>query len=108
MGSCEVMTLRAVDGSYAPGGRFFSDPDLPQDNHLFDFGVPSLDLVNGLALGYLSHYNGCKSSRLRILEKGYLLTSFDIQYVNVFVVVMIILTISVNVSSCFDVSICTI
>jgi amino acid permease len=58
-----VMTLRAVDGTYAPGGRFYSAPDLPEDSHMFDFGAPSLDLVNGLALGYLSHYNGCKYYR---------------------------------------------
>jgi amino acid permease len=63
-----VMVLRALDGSYAAGGLYFADvpktlaPDVPT-NHLFGFGMQSLSLVNGLAIAFLAHYNGCKYYR---------------------------------------------
>eukprot|EP00928_Gymnodinium_smaydae_P003485 TRINITY_DN11246_c0_g1_i1.p1 TRINITY_DN11246_c0_g1~~TRINITY_DN11246_c0_g1_i1.p1 ORF type:complete len:650 (+),score=74.55 TRINITY_DN11246_c0_g1_i1:48-1952(+) len=63
-----VMVLRLCDGSYAIGGKYYNDlpvgltPKVPS-NHLLGFGIPSLALVNGLALAFLSHYNGCKYYR---------------------------------------------
>lgn len=63
-----VMVARAADGSYARGGRFFADlkpelaPKVP-DDHLYGFGLPSLALLNALAVAFLSHYNGCKYYR---------------------------------------------
>jgi len=61
-----VMVIRCCDGSYAHGGRYYSNlavkPDVP-DSHAYDFGPTSLVLVNMLAMGYLAHYNGCKYYR---------------------------------------------
>mmetsp|Transcript_82726 Transcript_82726/g.208162 ORF Transcript_82726/g.208162 Transcript_82726/m.208162 type:complete len:630 (+) Transcript_82726:56-1945(+) len=63
-----VMVVRAVDGTYREGGKYFAHvpqalaPNVPT-HHLFDFGLPSLGLVNALALAFLSHYNGCKYYR---------------------------------------------
>jgi amino acid permease len=63
-----VIVLRSFDGSYAPGGHFYvelpvaSKPSVPQ-GHLFQFGLPSLVLINALAMGFLPHYNGCKYYR---------------------------------------------
>jgi len=62
------MVLRALDGSYVAGGLYFADvpkalaPDVPT-NHLYGFGMQSLSLVNGLAIAFLAHYNGCKYYR---------------------------------------------
>jgi sodium-coupled neutral amino acid transporter 11 len=62
------MVVRCFDGSYAAGGRFFKEqPAAPaqivQQGHLWNFGIGSLVLVNALAMGFLSHYNGCKYYR---------------------------------------------
>mmetsp|Transcript_12742 Transcript_12742/g.20625 ORF Transcript_12742/g.20625 Transcript_12742/m.20625 type:complete len:588 (+) Transcript_12742:49-1812(+) len=63
-----VICYRKFDGSYLPGGHFFADlpvdsqPSVPHD-HLFQFGLPSLVLVNALLMGFLPHYNGCKYYR---------------------------------------------
>jgi len=63
-----VMTTRWLDGSYVEGGKYYGDlekeflPNVPAD-HLFDIGLPSLALVNSLALGFLTHYNACKYYR---------------------------------------------
>lgn len=61
-----VMCLRAIDGSYARHGQYFEGLEHPPDvptSHMLDFGLSSLLLVNFLAMGYLSHYNGCKYYR---------------------------------------------
>jgi len=63
------MCCRAADGSYKEGGAFFADlsaelrPKPPADDHLWTIGPPSLALVNGLALAFIAHYNGCKYYR---------------------------------------------
>merc|ERR1719316_1135750 len=61
------MVVRCFDGSYAAGGRFAkAQPTTPaqvQGGHLWNFGIGSLVLVNALAMGFLSHYNGCKYYR---------------------------------------------
>jgi len=63
-----IMCLRATDGSYEKGGYFYKDlaptlrPQVPE-NHLWDFGLSSLALVNMLAMAFLTHYNGCKYYR---------------------------------------------
>jgi len=63
-----AMVWRMCDGTYAPGGRFYADleatmrPVVPSD-HLFDFGMGSLVLVNSLGVAFLSHYNACKYYR---------------------------------------------
>jgi len=63
-----VMVLRCLDGSYAEGGSYYSDlepafaPNVPS-THLWEIGLPSLTLVNALALGFLTHYNACKYYR---------------------------------------------
>merc|ERR1712032_479590 len=50
-----VMVWRMCDGTYAPGGKFYVDlepamrPAVPS-NHLFDFGMGSLVLVNSLGV----------------------------------------------------------
>mmetsp|Transcript_37538 Transcript_37538/g.108152 ORF Transcript_37538/g.108152 Transcript_37538/m.108152 type:complete len:441 (+) Transcript_37538:1103-2425(+) len=63
-----LMVGRAMDGTYSPGGRYHGDlpsslaPNVPS-SHLLGFGVPSLVLLNTLAVAFLSHYNGCKYYR---------------------------------------------
>lgn len=60
------MCYRAADGSYAEDGVFWEQlhekPDVPEKRWL-GFGTDSLILVNFLAMGFLSHYNGCKYYR---------------------------------------------
>jgi sodium-coupled neutral amino acid transporter 11 len=68
LGTALAMVVRCFDGSYAAGGRFFKEqPAAPaqivQQGHLWNFGIGSLVLVNALAMGFLSHYNGCKYYR---------------------------------------------
>mmetsp|Transcript_99736 Transcript_99736/g.281562 ORF Transcript_99736/g.281562 Transcript_99736/m.281562 type:complete len:472 (-) Transcript_99736:90-1505(-) len=60
-----VMGVRCFDGSYADGGKFYGADvvALPDDSHMMDFGLSSLLLVNGLAVAFLCHYNGCKYYR---------------------------------------------
>merc|ERR1719222_1401982 len=60
------MIYRWADGSYAQGGKYYgADTYKSADdgNHLWAFGMPSLLLVDGLAVAFLSHYNGCKYYR---------------------------------------------
>eukprot|EP00448_Togula_jolla_P041404 CAMPEP_0170637820 /NCGR_PEP_ID=MMETSP0224-20130122/38647_1 /TAXON_ID=285029 /ORGANISM="Togula jolla, Strain CCCM 725" /LENGTH=544 /DNA_ID=CAMNT_0010967789 /DNA_START=19 /DNA_END=1653 /DNA_ORIENTATION=- len=63
-----VMVLRCVDGTYGTKGLYTGDiapylaPEVP-DDHMMNFGLPSLVLVNMLALGFLAHYNACKYTR---------------------------------------------
>jgi len=63
-----VMIVRAVDGTYAPGGIYYRTlhvelrPDVPA-SHLWAFGLPALSLVNSLAIAFLAHYNACKYYR---------------------------------------------
>jgi sodium-coupled neutral amino acid transporter 11 len=67
LGTAVVMVVRCFDGSYAAGGRFFKEQPAAraqvQGGHLWNFGIGSLVLVNALAMGFLSHYNGCKYYR---------------------------------------------
>merc|ERR1719375_219733 len=67
LGTAVVMVVRCFDGSYGAGGRFFKEqpaaPAQVQGGHLWNFGIGSLVLVNALAMGFLSHYNGCKYYR---------------------------------------------
>merc|ERR1719261_1709283 len=67
LGTAVAMVVRCFDGSYAVGGRFFKEqPAVPaqvQGGHLWNFGIGTLVLVNALAMGFLSHYNGCKYYR---------------------------------------------
>jgi len=58
-----MMAVRKGDGSYAPGGEFFTEAPPDKGSHLFTFGISSLLLVNGLAVAFLCHYNGCKYYR---------------------------------------------
>jgi sodium-coupled neutral amino acid transporter 11 len=62
-----VMCARMFDGSYAPGGQFYEEmPKLAPAAPLsqwFEFGLPSLVLMNALAMAFLPHYNGCKYYR---------------------------------------------
>lgn len=62
-----VMVYRHLDGSYLPQGRFGSLPEVlvleGTEPHLSNMGLSSLLLVNGLAVAFLSHYNGCKYYR---------------------------------------------
>jgi len=62
------MIARAVDGSYQEGGRFFADLDpmlTPQvpPQHISQFSMSSLVLINTFAMAFLSHYNGNKYYR---------------------------------------------
>jgi len=63
-----VMVTRTIDGSYAPGGAFYDSAKMPTEplvvsDHMMQFGIPSLTLVNNLAMAFLAHYNGCKYYR---------------------------------------------
>lgn len=62
-----MMVYRSLDGSYDPDGEFGSTAEVavPEttESHLFNMGLSSLLLVNGLAVAFLSHYNGCKYYR---------------------------------------------
>lgn len=66
--TASVMVWRAVDGSYAEGGKYFNDmsarlaPAVPS-SHMFDFSMGSLKLLNYFAVAFLAHYNGCKYYR---------------------------------------------
>lgn len=61
-----LMVLRAVDGTYASGGKYFQymphEPYVPR-HHFFEFGIESIHLVNYLALAFLAHCNACKYYR---------------------------------------------
>jgi len=58
-----MMVFRYFNGDYFPGGQYYTMPRQSNGYHLFDFGAPSLLLVNGLAVAFLCHYNGCKYYR---------------------------------------------
>lgn len=63
-----IMILRAVDGTYAPGGKYFEYlPKHPTTyipkHHLFEYGFESINLVNYLVMAFLAHCNGCKYYR---------------------------------------------
>jgi len=58
-----MMTIRYADGSYADGGVYFSESPPPAGDHSMTLGPKSLLLVNGLAVAFLCHYNGCKYYR---------------------------------------------
>jgi amino acid permease len=58
-----MMVIRYSDGSYAPGGEYFTKAPPPAGDHTWTLGASSLLLVNGLAVAFLCHYNGCKYYR---------------------------------------------
>merc|ERR1711908_161835 len=58
-----MMVIRYSDGSYAPGGDYFVEAPPPAGDHTWTLGASSLLLVNGLAVAFLCHYNGCKYYR---------------------------------------------
>jgi len=58
-----MMAMRYFDGSYFEGGQFYDVPPPPAGDHMMTMGVSSLLLVNGLAVAFLCHYNGCKYYR---------------------------------------------
>lgn len=61
-----AMFYRWYDGSYAQGGQYHTDATYQSagdGGHLWACGMESLLLVNGLAVAFLSHYNGCKYYR---------------------------------------------
>jgi len=60
-----VVVFRALDGSYAEGGRYHRGDAVQPFSHdrLFHMSPKSLQLVNALAIGYLCHYNACKYYR---------------------------------------------
>merc|ERR1719265_449817 len=60
------MFYRWYDCSYAQGGQYHTDATYQSagdGSHLWACGMESLLLVNGLAVAFLSHYNGCKYYR---------------------------------------------
>jgi len=54
------MAYRYYDASYFEGGAYFGKPT---GGHRMTFTTTSFMLVNGFALAYLTHYNGCKYYR---------------------------------------------
>lgn len=58
-----MMTVRYIDGSYVEGGEFFTEAPPAAGDHMMTMGPKSLLLVNGLAVAFLCHYNGCKYYR---------------------------------------------
>lgn len=58
-----VMVLRWQDGSYLPGGAYFVEAPPPAGNHTWTMTASSFMLINGLAIAFLCHYNGCKYYR---------------------------------------------
>eukprot|EP00927_Polykrikos_kofoidii_P073026 TRINITY_DN690_c0_g1_i4.p1 TRINITY_DN690_c0_g1~~TRINITY_DN690_c0_g1_i4.p1 ORF type:complete len:486 (-),score=81.99 TRINITY_DN690_c0_g1_i4:66-1523(-) len=58
-----MMAIRYWDGNYAEGGKYFSDVPAQDGNHMMTLGPKTLLLVNGLAVAFLCHYNGCKYYR---------------------------------------------
>jgi len=58
-----MIVIRYADGSYEPGGTYFSVAKPADTAHVTTFGVSSLLLVNALAVAFLCHYNGCKYYR---------------------------------------------
>mmetsp|Transcript_47977 Transcript_47977/g.111973 ORF Transcript_47977/g.111973 Transcript_47977/m.111973 type:complete len:484 (-) Transcript_47977:187-1638(-) len=62
-----MMLVRYLDGTYALGGQFHvaASTSAPpaQSHHLWAISPGSLVLVNGLAVAFLCHYNGCKYYR---------------------------------------------
>jgi amino acid permease len=60
-----AMAVRKTDGTYAPGGQYYTPATVPtqEDGHVMNMGISSLVLVNNMAVAYLCHYNGCKYYR---------------------------------------------
>jgi sodium-coupled neutral amino acid transporter 11 len=59
-----MMVARYLDGSYAPGGAYFDAAKVGQQSGAtWSLDASSLLLVNGLAVAFLCHYNGCKYYR---------------------------------------------
>mmetsp|Transcript_115072 Transcript_115072/g.365604 ORF Transcript_115072/g.365604 Transcript_115072/m.365604 type:complete len:372 (+) Transcript_115072:330-1445(+) len=58
-----MMATRYRDGSYLEGGQYFNQEPPPAGHHIMSIGPSSLLLVNGLAVVFLCHYNGCKYYR---------------------------------------------
>merc|ERR1719230_1343247 len=57
------MVFRYFHGDYFIGGQFYTIPRPAAGSHMWEFSLASLLLVNGLAVAFLCHYNGCKYYR---------------------------------------------
>mmetsp|Transcript_1771 Transcript_1771/g.3842 ORF Transcript_1771/g.3842 Transcript_1771/m.3842 type:complete len:476 (-) Transcript_1771:58-1485(-) len=58
-----VIVVRYMDGSYGPHGAFASPEALKPSKEVLTIGGSTLHLASAFAVGFLSHYNGCKYFR---------------------------------------------
>jgi amino acid permease len=90
-----VMAVRRADGSYMPGGQYYSPiPEIYLDgSHVWNMGASSLVLVNSMAVAYLCHYNGCKYYREYINHRP---DRFGKRIVNGFSIVTVIFALAMT------------